>query len=86
LENVKSTRFVKLVLWHWPSQKVLRLQSRNLLQTRQPAEGCNLVKEYMTVHAARPPALVSTWRITRQGDKLHKISKTFNVTLLCTAI
>ena len=64
---------------------VLRLQSRYLLQTRQPAEGYNLAKECMTVHAAQPPALVSTWSIC-QGDKLYKISKTFNVTLLCTPI
>ena len=65
---------------------VLRLQSRYLLQTRQPAEGYNLAKECMTVHAAQPPALVSTWSIICQGDKLYKISKTFNVTLLCTPI
>jgi len=39
---------------------MLRMQSRNLLQTRQRAEGYNLAKECMTVHSAQSPALVST--------------------------
>jgi len=40
--------------------EVLRLQPRNLLQTRRLAEGYNLAKECMTIQAVRPPALVST--------------------------